>query len=93
MAVKEITVREIGVTIDTDVFDDFANLRLLAKAQKGDLVAVAGFAENVLGEEQLEDVMGRLAVDGTCHVEDMATFVFECLDAAAQAVQAGDGKN
>lgn len=93
MSVETINVQGVEVTLDTALFDDFAMLRLLAKAQKGDLVAVSDIADKILGEEQVERVMGKLATDGVCHVEDMSVFVFECINAAAEAVRAGEGKN
>lgn len=92
MATVAVTVDGIAADVNVDALDDFANLRLLAKAQKGDVIAIADFADALLGEEQVTRLMGELAKEGTCHVADMAMFVDGCITAAAER-NLSDAKN
>lgn len=87
---QTITVKDIELTVESDLFDDLEVLELLGKMNpsddtKPDAGALPAFLKRVLGESQYKKVKNALrdTYDGRVHMDSVSDFIQEFISKVA----------
>ena len=88
-----ITVKDIPISVDSNCFDDFETLELLAELKNNDVTVFPALGKRIYGEEQLHNIVNTLRKDGVCKVSDMVPVIMKTIEKAAAKVNGGDSKN
>lgn len=89
-AEQTITVKDIELTVASDLFDDLEVLELLgemnpANGKKPNASALPAFLERVLGSSQYNKVKNELrdTYDGRVHLDSVSDFIQELMSKVA----------